>query len=251
MPAVPGPARIPGYLPLMDPFQTRTAILTEIRPLARDTNLYVMDLNEPLPFEAGQFVNIGIPNATPRPERSYSIWSDPGQPGRMEFAIKLFEGGQASEYFRVTPVGTQFTLKGPYGHFQLRPPEENEGAHWFFATSTGLAPFHAMLCVAAREQDRRKFRILFGNRDEGDIFGLDRLEALQSQLNLEYTVCLSKPGDDLNPAYRRGRITAHLPEINLSDRYYLCGNGTMITEAKDLLKAAGVDRKRIHYEKYW
>ncbi len=239
----------------MDPAAARTAVLTSVRLLARDTKLYTLALDAPLPFEAGHFVNLTIPGAAPRPERSYSIWSDPVAPGSLEFAIKLFPGGQASEYLRDVPVGTSIHLRGPFGHFTLRPADDpkNPGTIWMFATSTGLAPFHAMLSVAARTGDPRRFRLLFGCRDKEDVFGVEELDRLAQKLDLSYAICLSQPTVVEHPWRNclRGRITAHLPEIAQSDRYYLCGNGAMITEARELLKAAGADRKRIHFEKYW
>lgn len=234
----------------MDHATLRSAVLRGIRPLARDTNLYSFELDEAIAFEAGQFVNLAIPGALPRGERSYSVWGAPAPGGSttLDFAIKLFAGGQASEHLRASSPGDVFQLKGPYGQFQLRD-DAPDAATWFIATSTGLAPFHSMLGVAARTRDPRPFRVLFGCRDERDVFGLDALDALRGQLDLEYIVCLSQPLGAT--AHRVGRVTAHLPNPDPAARYYLCGNGGMITEAKDLLREAGVDRKRIHYEKYW
>ena len=234
----------------MDHATLRSAVLRGIRPLARDTNLYAFELDAPMEFQAGQFVNLGIPSALPRGERSYSIWTPPiaGGASKLEFAIKLFPGGQASEHLRAASVGDTFPIKGPYGQFLLRDDAPGT-VTWLIATSTGLAPFLSMLGVAARQRDPRPFRVLFGCRDERDVFGLDALDALRGPLDLEYTVCLSQP---LGPTvHRAGRVTAHLPSPDPAARHYLCGNGAMITEAKDLLRDAGVDRKRIHYEKYW
>jgi len=240
--------------------QYQSAVLQEIRPLARDTFLYVLAVATPIAFEPGQFVNIAIPKSGPRGERSYSVWSDPAS-SQLEFAIKLFPGGQASEYLRSVRPGTPFSIRGPFGHFQLcadqpevgQPevgqPEAGQAAHWFLATSTGLAPFHSMLSAAARTGDQRRFRLLFGCRDEADIFAVERLKYFKSALDFAYTICLSGPNP--GPNYAAGRITAHLPTPSTGDQYYLCGNGMMIAEAREKLKATGLDRTRIHFEKYW
>lgn len=268
----------------MDPATIRRAVLTGIRPLARDTVHYTFELDAPIQFEAGQFVNLVIPGASAvsggslsepeqaippsraasRIERSYSMWNapSPGGDNRLEFAIKLFAGGHASDYLRAAPVGTRLSIHGPYGHFVLRDDDAAPGrsadgeierspftTHWFLATTTGLAPFHSMLQGAARNRDPRPFRLLFGCREEADVFALAELDALRDQLDFAYKVCLSRPSPDT--VRERGRITAHLPTPDPAARYYLCGNGAMIAEAREQLKAAGVDRKRIHYEKYW
>lgn len=229
--------------------EPRSAVLTAIRPVARDTNVYEMTLNAPLEFKAGQFINLAVPGAKPRGERSYSIWSEPAQPERLDFCIKLLEGGAASEYLRHSEVGAAMDIRGPFGVFTLTP---EDGPIWFLATGTGLAPYRSMLMEALRTRDPRPFRVYFGVRDQQDLFGVEDLERFQRELpDFQYTLCLSRP----EPGWTGyvGRITQLLAERHPEprDHYYLCGNGPMIDEAKAHLKERGLDRKRIHYEKFY
>lgn len=245
------------YTPGMERFPPCPAVLKRIEPVARDTLVYTFDLERPIPFRAGQFVNMTVPTARPRPERSYSVFSDPGEPGALQLCIKLLEGGAASEMLRAATVGDALTFRGPMGVFTLAA---DDAPVTLIATGTGIAPYHAMLSEhgrlhAAGAAPARRFRLFFGVRDEGDLFLTDTLQRWKRELpDFDYRVCLSRP----SPAWREpaGRVTAALAETLPTDappvgHFYLCGNGPMIEETKALLLERGADRKQIHYEKYY
>jgi NAD(P)H-flavin reductase len=226
-----------------------SATLARIEPVARDTLVYTFALDAPIPFKAGQFVNLTVPEAKPRGERSYSVYSGPADPGRLEFAIKLLQGGAASEFLRLAHEGDRMEFRGPFGVFTLSP---DPGPFVFIATGTGLAPYRAMLEEAVLHEDPRPIHLYFGVRDEEDLFGLDHLERFRAALpHFDYTICLSRPGVGWD-GYR-GRVTQILAERHHAPEghFYLCGNGAMIEEARGFLKEKGLDRKRIHFEKYY
>lgn len=229
--------------------EPRVAVLTAADLVARDTYIYRLQLDEPLPFKAGQFVNLTVPDAAPRGERSYSVWSSPEDPSYLDLCIKLFEGGAASEYLRRSNVGDTFALRGPFGIFSAKPEHDPV---IFVATATGLAPFRSMLEVAVTARDPRRFRVYFGVRDEQDLFALHDLERYTRALpDFAYRVCLSRP----SPAWTgfTGRVTHALAADfpTPTEHFYLCGNGAMIEETRDLLKGRGLERKHIHVEKYY
>ncbi|HND29987.1 MAG TPA: FAD-binding oxidoreductase [Myxococcota bacterium] len=234
----------------MERYSPRKALLRSIDVVARDTLVYRVELDEPLPFKAGQFVNLAEPGAKPRGERSYSIYSDPASPGVMDFCIKLFEGGAASEYLRVRQVGDVLDIRGPFGVFTL--PDEIEPVT-FVATGTGLAPFHSMLLEQERLGNRRRFRLFFGVRSEEDVFAVATLQRWKQSLNFDYTLCLSRPGapEAMAEGCVIGRVTQAMADHQPEGHWYLCGNGSMIEEVRTLLKEKGLDRKQIHVEKYY
>lgn len=230
-------------------FAARTATVSRVEGVARDVVVYRLALDAPLPFVAGQFVNLAVPGARPRPERSYTVWSSPRDPAVLDLCVKLFEGGAGSELLRALRVGDPVSLRGPFGVFTLRP---GEGPVVFVATATGLAPFHSMLLDRLPERDPRPFRLYFGVRAQEDCFALDTLDRLRRDLpDFDYTVCLSRPSPGWGGFV--GRVTAAIErDFSSPDAdFYLCGNGAMIDEVRSLLKARGLDRKRIHVEKYY
>lgn len=233
----------------MDPTDRREAELTEATRLTPDVWRYVFTLDEALPFEAGQFVNLFVPGGPKHVERSYSVWSPPDDPTHLGFVIKLFPGGLASEYLRGLRVGDRVGLRGPFGHLAVK---EEDRAIWFCATSTGIAPFHSMLRVAARRGDPRPYRLYFGLRSQEDLFALPELDELRGALpDFDYVVSLSRP----QPGWTGevGRITRLVDERHPqpTGAWLLCGNGEMVAEVKATLKARGLDRKSIRSETYW
>ena len=72
---------------------------------------------EALEFNAGQYVDIAIPGADGE-HRSFSMANTPGEPDRLEFMIKLYEGGHFSGLLANgdgIKVGDELTCTGPYG----------------------------------------------------------------------------------------------------------------------------------------
>lgn len=230
-------------------FPSQQARLAAIRRVARDTFVYTLELAVPLRFAAGQFVNLAVPGAAPRGERSYSIYSSPAEDRAIELCVKLFPGGAASEYLRSRQEGDVVEIRGPFGVFTLRDGAEPVV---FVATATGIAPFRSMLTDPARRGEERSYRLYFGVRSEEDLFAVDELEELSRTLHdFRYRLCLSRPSLAWPaPAHRTtDALASDFPAP--TERFYLCGNTAMIEDARELLKSRSLDRKRIHVEKYY
>ncbi len=230
----------------MPPYSVAT--LLQIDEWTADVRLYTFKVEPPIPFVAGQFVNLSVPDGSSTVSRSYSVWSAPEQTdGILQLCIKLFPGGRASEHLRRLAVGDTVQLSGAYGVFTL---DQELNPVTMVATATGLAPFHSMLQHAANTGDNRTFYLYFGVRTEADLFALDLLDALSRSLNLTLYPCLSQPG----PSWTGfcGRASKALLEQPVSEgQYLLCGNAAMVTELRAALKERGVERRRIRYEKYY
>src|SRR3954468_16097009 len=98
------------------------------------------DTNEPVEFQAGQFISIVIPGAGPKGRdlrRAYSIASAP-EVRPVELCVKLVEDGPGTNYLYKLKEGDSFRGFAPYGDFTYEP---KPGRHaMFIATGTGLAP---------------------------------------------------------------------------------------------------------------
>ena len=65
------------------------ARIASARMLAPNVRELVLEREEPLAFEAGQWVSIVLPGETEPLKRSYSIASEPDGTGRFEIAVKI------------------------------------------------------------------------------------------------------------------------------------------------------------------
>lgn len=200
-------------------------------------------------FMAGQYVHLSVPGGGDH--RSYSFANPPEADGPLEFYVKLLESGAMSDYLRdrVQP-GDEMAVTGPFGRFYLRPPER---PILMVAGGTGLAPMLSMLdrMVAAGQADQ-SVHLLYGVNDEAEQFGADRIAAaIDAGLSVEQEIAVVAPSGDWDGP--TGHVTDLLrPDLlNGGDvDVYLCGPPPMIDAAEAWLAENGVDRARIHAEKF-
>jgi CDP-4-dehydro-6-deoxyglucose reductase, E3 len=203
-----------------------------------------------LEFKAGQFVSMSIPSTTPgaepAPRRSYSIASQSDAGHLLRFIIRVIPEGKASEFLMTLPLGTVVDMTGPHGFFVLEP--SHPGDVLFAATGTGISAVMPMLGELARRRERggeaRRCIVMWGARQEADLFARAEIQALASGADAELSIYLTAPGEGWQGD--RGRITQalldRLPDL-VAPTFYLVGNGAMITEVKRELIARGVNRK--------
>ena len=95
------------------------------------------------PFEAGQFLQIGVPNGESHIHRPYSVASPFGP--TIEFYIVMVEGGELTPRLWQMKLGDLIDVsERAAGSFTLSHVPQNENL-WLIGTGTGLAPYIAML----------------------------------------------------------------------------------------------------------
>jgi ferredoxin-NADP reductase len=203
-----------------------------------------------LEFKAGQFVSMAVegpsPDGDPLPRRSYSIASQSDAGEVLRFIVRVIPDGKASEYLMSIPLGTRVRMTGPHGFFLLDPGHPADVV--FGATGTGIAAVMPMLGELGRRrasgEAARRCLVLWGMRQEADLFSRAEIDGLVARAGAELQIFLTAPSPDWPGG--RGRITPavleRLPEL-VAPTFYLVGNGAMITELKRELVARGVNRK--------
>lgn len=205
-------------------------------------------------FEAGQYISIVIPGAGPggrNLRRAYSIASPP-EWNEVELCVKLVEGGPGTNYLNSLKVGTEFQGQAPFGDFVIE--HDQSLPCLFIGTGTGLAPLRSMVLSKAWTS-KAPVGFLLGVRAEKDIiypelFGNDRPPQLAGHEHVK--IALSRPEGQWDGF--KGRVTDYMRQMDWDfarSHYYLCGNGAMIAEVKELLTAKGVTKEQIHTEKYY
>lgn len=204
-------------------------------------------------YQAGQFINIKIAdNAEKFPcFRAYSLCCSQTEGEKhLSICVKVIEGGRGSNWLNSLKKENEIEFLGPTGKFVFEN-EEDRGA-FFIATGTGVAPLKAMIEDQLTNGNKSPIQLLFGVRNEDDIFYLNEFEKLsQKNQNFKFNITLSK-GEDTD-GMLSGRVTNHLEEWNLDNKntkYYICGLSPMINDANKILLEKGVPEELIHFEKY-
>ncbi len=207
---------------------------------------------EDLHFTPGQFISM-IENAGEKLiTRAYSIASPRGG-NRFELCLNRIPNGVVSSRLFDLKPGDEVDMHEPLGFFTLRHPGRRAV---FVATGTGIAPFRSML-LDYLPKSHPQITLLFGVRQEDRLLYTDELERLAAQYpTFRYLPTVTRPSAKWQG--RSGRVQLHLDEalaIRTQDELssidvYICGMREMVDDVRRELKARGLDRKQIHYEKY-
>ena len=236
-------------------------------------------------FEAGQYGVLGLRRSASRAEgsdpedpkddpdrmirRAYSIASSSKADEYIEFYVTLVRSGELTPRLFCLQVRDRVYL-GPKatGLFTLnRVPEDRHVI--LVATGTGLAPYMSMLRTDLVYGGPRLFVVLHGARYSWDLGYRNELSSLARICpSLVYIPAISRPQDD--PTWKGP--TGYVQDVMLSgvieertglaispDNFhvFLCGNPSMIEDARDRLVQRGFkpdERKEIgniHVEEYW
>jgi len=208
-------------------------------------------------FIPGQFVGIQVPIR--KVPRAYSIVKKIDN--TLVFLIDISPWGINSKYFAQMQVGDKVLMSGPFGRYKMQETQRNK---YFICTSTGVAPFLAMLDnVFDSEIDKylgTKFYLIFGCRYRKDDFVLSKIQKFLSYQQFNYIRCISRENLTSNIIHVnsnflefKGRVTLYLTNLPVdsnSDEFYICGSNEMVGEVVKLLKEQK-NAVNIYTEKYY
>lgn len=217
----------------------------------------VLDLIEPqeFKFKAGQFVSLHVPNPTdPAGKavlRAYSIASTDEKTNGFRLLFKFVPQGIASTYVWSLKGDETLSFTGPFGRvFFQEPPTEQIV---FLNTGTGLSQHFSYLISKQKQYPNLSYRLLFGVRNESEIYYQKELEELKKHFSdFKYEYVLSRPSETWQG--KKGYVQNFISEFNYMQKpttFYLCGNGGMIKETKtQLLERDGFDKTKIFSEAF-
>jgi len=213
-------------------------------------------------FEAGQYVSIKVSDKGER--RSYSIASTPDIKHAIELVVDISPGGIGTKFLGNLKLGEEIEFLGPLGHFVVsrdasevdKDDLKGERKFLFIGTGSGIAPLRSMVLDLLRNRrETRPIRLHWGLRYEEDVFWLDNFQRLMEEFpNFVLDLVLSKPNDGWELCWGHVQDCLKrdvLPYEDMSQwEAYLCGNPKMIEETTSLLVEAGMDKERVHFERF-
>jgi propane monooxygenase reductase component len=238
------------------PIVTATTEVEAVEELTHDIRRLVVRLTDPddMEFKAGQYVDIGIPGAEGE-HRSFSMANAPGEPGHLEFMIKLYEGGHFSGLLsngNGISAGDELTCRGPFGMFTLRDSSPRRLV--FIAGGAGMAPVLSLLRSMAEKGTERPATFYYGARTADDLFALEEIERIGAQLpDFTFVAALSEATEDSGWEGESGLVTDVVDrlEADLEDvDAYLCGPPPMVDAAIALLERRGVPEAHVYFDRF-
>ncbi len=240
----------------------RQAEILEIKPINDDVVALELQLLPDaedmlsLDFEAGQFVELGIPGTDIT--RPYSLANAPNWDGRLAFLIQLHPQGQFSQFLRQAKVGQNISVTGAQGQFVLQ--ESSLAPRYFVAGGTGLAPFLSMLTHMAEMMDSQTVELFIGAKHEKDLLAMEQLTALQQQLpQLKIHRCISQAEHTWQPdadewigAYRQSVLEVMKQTLKTAAEpvdVYVCGSPRLVNGIVEMTHTVSPE-SQLFYERF-
>ncbi len=234
--------------------KTFDGVLSSVTQLTHDTRLLEVQIEKPMKFWAGQFVELGVPSAGVT--RSYSMASTLSTPTTLQFIIRKYPDGAFSALIDTElKPGTALTLKGPFGTCFRR--EERAGPMVLVGGGSGMSPLWAILKDHIESGEQRPIRFFYGARTRKDLFFLDEFANVSAQLkDFEFIPVLSQAtAEDAwngETGFVHEAVERILREQQLPGDMdaYTCGPPPMIDAVLPVFQRLGIALDHTHVDKF-
>jgi len=219
-------------------------VITDIRTETPDVKTFcIKGLDGKKVFEhmPGQCAMLSVPAVG---EAIFSITSSPTNTEFMEFSIKRC--GTLTNYLHDMEVGSQITIRGPYGNsFPVKTALSKQDL-LFIAGGIGLAPLRSVInYVLDNREDYGKVDILYGSRSADDLVALKEIEeSWKTQKDTNVHLTIDKAQEKWNGHV--GFVPNYLKELKFStDKTVLvCGPPIMIKFVLSALGEMGFNKEQ-------
>jgi len=210
-------------------------------------------LDEPMHFQAGQYINIEIP--TLGFSRPFSIAGAPvSSVHELELNVRIVPGGAGTAYLHgELRAGDMVTVSGPYGRFFVR--KSAKVPMIFMAGGSGLSSPRSMVLDMLGSGCTLPMTLVYGQRTRDELYYHDEFTALaEEHPNLTYVPALSNEPEDSDWTGFRGFVhdaaKAHFNNDFRGHKAYLCGPPRMIDACITTLMQGQLFERDIYTEKF-
>jgi propane monooxygenase reductase subunit len=229
-------------------------LVTATSSLTHDIRLLEIEIERPLKFWAGQYVDLSLPRRSIT--RAFSMANSPAEGSKLRFIIKKYPNGAFSSLLDgELKVGEPVTAKGPYGTCFRR--EGRPGPMLLVGGGSGMSPLWSILSDHIESGEQRPIRFFYGARTRADLFYLDELAAIGSKLaDFRFIPALSNATAEDEWTGESGLVhevvQRHLREEKLEGAIdgYACGPTPMIDALLPVLQMNGVEPDHIFFDKF-
>ncbi len=226
-------------------FESEVIESKELTPSVKNIKLYVTD---EFTFTAGQHVQVRIDTEEESLKNPYSITSSPYEKGYIELCVKKIEDGKMSTALCNLKERDKVKILGPLGKFSI---EDDSKDFCFISTGAGIAPLRSMIKTLITDNNKNKIILFSGYKTEKDMLYHDEFLDMDKNVdNFEYHVVVSREKKyEGEHGHVQELIEKFLPE-DFEGNFYICGLNNMIVSVKEQLEKIGIEKSRIHFERY-
>jgi len=226
--------------------------VTRIESLTPTIKAVFIATDEPMHFQAGQYVNFHLEGG--KYSRAFSL-ANPPSSSELELNIRLVPGGRGTtwvhEHLR---VGERVLVSGPYGRFFVRKSAPE--ALLFMAGGSGLSSPRSMILDLIQAGDTRPMTLVYGQRNRAELYYHDEFLALADRHpNFTYLPVLSEEPAESDWAGLRGYVheaaSAHFKGDFRGHKAYLCGPPMMIDACITALMQGRLFERDIYMERFF
>ena len=221
----------------------RTLTVREVVRETADAHSLVFD-GPPLPYKPGQFLTLRIPSDREPTARCYSLSSSPDVDDALKVTVKRTVDGYGSNWVCDNVcAGTQIEVLPPAGKFS---PKDLDADLLLLAGGSGITPVISIV-KSALVRGTGRVVLVYANRDEASvIFGpeLARLSASHPERLVVLHWLESVSGLPTQAQLRE------LVRPYAAYEAFICGPGPFMSAVTAALSELGVERRRIHLERF-
>lgn len=238
-------------IPVRD-FHTTVSRIENLTPTIKGIFL---KLDQPIHFQAGQYVQVVIPGI--EGGRAFSIANSPAHvqaSGEIELNVRIVAGGAGTHWLHHNlAVGDRLQVSGPYGRFFVRKSARRPLL--FMAGGSGLSSPRAMIHDLLEGHDPLPITLIYGQRTRDELYYDDEFRALAAKHpDFTYVPSLSNEPDASNWAGAHGFVhdvaKAHFGGTFAGHQAYLCGPPVMIEACIATLMQGRLYERDIYTEKF-
>lgn len=209
-------------------------------------------LDEPIRFQAGQYVNLELPDDIGT--RPFSVASAPSDGSEIELNVRLVPSGLGTTYVheRMRP-GDRVRMSGPYGRFFVR--KSAQVPLLFMAGGSGLASPRSMILDLLAEGCELPITLVYGQRNREELYYHEQfLEMAGTHRNFRYVPVLSDEPEGSPWEGTRGFVHEAARRLFMEDfrgrKAYLCGPPLMVDSCISTLMRGRLFENDIYTEKF-
>jgi ring-1,2-phenylacetyl-CoA epoxidase subunit PaaE len=178
----------------------------------------------------------------------------------LKIAVKTIRGGVFSNYaFNELKKGDELQVMPPHGEFFVEIDQTTSNNYIAFAAGSGITPMLSIIKTHLLSEPKSTFKLFYLNRMVKSIIFKEELEQLKNQFFGRFQVFYFLTKEKRDIPFLNGRfdkeklaiLTKTFIDVEDTAHAFICGPQDMIFLIRDELKAAGLDKDKIHYELFF